>query len=75
MKAYIVYSGKGGVGKTTTTVGAEEIALNLKEGYSISKDGRYIPPEEVLGELHDMFGHRVGITSQYKEVRNSILAY
>jgi len=56
-------------------VGAEEIALNLKEGYSISKDGRYIPPEEVLGELHDMFGCRVGITSQYKEVRNSILAY
>ena len=44
----------------------EEIQIYVNEGYSISKDGRYIPTKEHLVMVDNAFGDRVGMRADWE---------
>ncbi len=73
----VLYRTKGGTvtlfPHEVMPVTQEDINLYLAEGYTISKDGRYIPPKDTLQELENAFGHRVGLMSNWEKTYNSII--
>lgn len=70
MKAIIIYSGKGGVGKTTTTANIARLLAKqeINEGYIMLSDGRYLPPKEAVQQCYNAFGIRVGLGDNWEDI-------
>lgn len=52
----------------------EEIQACLDENGVITKDGRYLPCKDVVREIYDTFGERIGLMSNWEESYDSIVA-
>ena len=44
-----------------------DIQSFIADGYTILTDGRYLPPKETVQECYDLYGERVGISSNWEQ--------
>lgn len=53
---------------------AKQISKFLKDGFHLTSDGRYIPPKELVEELYNTYGSKVGLLSDWEKHYDSIIA-
>ena len=53
-------------------VSAKDIQLDLKDGFIMTKDGRYLPSKEITEEIYNAYGDRVGLYDNWEKIHDLI---
>jgi MinD-like ATPase involved in chromosome partitioning or flagellar assembly len=67
-KTIIIYSGKGGVGKTTTTANIARTLVKQGKRVLIIDGDINAPSKEILQQVWNAYGHRVGLPEKWEEL-------
>ena len=54
-------------------VNNKELILSLEDGYTMTKDGRYMPPKELVEQCYHLYGWRVGLMKDWEETYDNIV--
>ncbi len=71
MKAIIIYSGKGGVGKTTTTANIARLLAKQGNKVFIIDADINTPSMNTVQQCYNAFGIRVGLGDNWEDIYDS----